>query len=127
MDDLRFTPDAALATGPLPRSAEGREARGGAGGDARGDDRLITGARTPGEVTRDVCAPLERGPTAAWYAAFAAALAALLLGVACVAYQVRVGIGTWGLNRTVGWAFDITNFVFWIGSTFTVMLPYHPA
>jgi molybdopterin-containing oxidoreductase family membrane subunit len=21
----------------------------------------------------------------------------------------------WGLNRTVGWAFDITNFVFWIG------------
>jgi molybdopterin-containing oxidoreductase family membrane subunit len=28
---------------------------------------------------------------------------------------VRTGIGTWGLNRTIGWAFDITNFVFWIG------------
>jgi molybdopterin-containing oxidoreductase family membrane subunit len=27
----------------------------------------------------------------------------------------RTGIGIWGLNRTVGWAFDITNFVFWIG------------
>ena len=25
------------------------------------------------------------------------------------------GIGTWGLNKTVGWAFDITNFVFWVG------------
>ncbi|MAT39642.1 MAG: hydrogenase [Ectothiorhodospiraceae bacterium] len=25
------------------------------------------------------------------------------------------GIGTWGLNNTVGWAFDITNFVFWVG------------
>src|SRR5207249_56915 len=25
------------------------------------------------------------------------------------------GIGTWGLNSSVGWAFDITNFVFWIG------------
>ena len=32
-----------------------------------------------------------------------------------VGYQVATGIGTWGLNRTVGWAFDITNFVFWIG------------
>jgi Ni/Fe-hydrogenase subunit HybB-like protein len=38
-----------------------------------------------------------------------------LLGVACVAYQIATGIGTWGLNRTVGWGFDITNFVFWVG------------
>ena len=30
-------------------------------------------------------------------------------------YEIATGIGTWGLNRTVGWAFDITNFVFWIG------------
>ncbi len=43
------------------------------------------------------------------------AFAVLLLGVAAVTYQTFVGIGTWGLNRTVGWAFDITNFVFWIG------------
>ncbi|HEX7344479.1 MAG TPA: NrfD/PsrC family molybdoenzyme membrane anchor subunit, partial [bacterium] len=39
----------------------------------------------------------------------------MLLGVATVIYQVATGIGTWGLNTTVGWAFDITNFVFWIG------------
>ena len=25
------------------------------------------------------------------------------------------GIGIWGLNNSVGWAFDITNFVFWVG------------
>ncbi len=25
------------------------------------------------------------------------------------------GIGVWGLNNPVGWAWDITNFVFWIG------------
>ena len=24
-------------------------------------------------------------------------------------------IGTWGLNKTVGWAWDITNFVWWVG------------
>ncbi len=32
-----------------------------------------------------------------------------------VTYQIKFGIGTWGLNKTVGWAFDITNFVFWVG------------
>ena len=32
-----------------------------------------------------------------------------------MSYQIATGIGTWGLNRTVGWAFDITNFVFWVG------------
>ena len=28
---------------------------------------------------------------------------------------VATGIGVWGLNNPVGWAWDITNFVFWIG------------
>jgi molybdopterin-containing oxidoreductase family membrane subunit len=27
---------------------------------------------------------------------------------------VSTGIGTWGLNKTVGWAWDITN-VWWVG------------
>ena len=30
-------------------------------------------------------------------------------------YTVSTGIGTWGLNKTVGWAWDITNFVWWVG------------
>ena len=45
----------------------------------------------------------------------ALAATALGIGVAMVAYQIATGIGVWGLDRTVGWAFDITNFVFWIG------------
>jgi molybdopterin-containing oxidoreductase family membrane subunit len=28
---------------------------------------------------------------------------------------LSTGIGTWGLNKTVGWAWDITNFVWWVG------------
>ncbi len=32
-----------------------------------------------------------------------------------MAYEVATGIGTWGVNRTVGWAVGITCFVFWIG------------
>ena len=39
----------------------------------------------------------------------------LSVGAVAVTYQIETGIGTWGLNNTVGWAFDITNFVFWIG------------
>src|SRR3954470_23220320 len=33
----------------------------------------------------------------------------------CLGYQISTGVGTWGLNHPVGWAWDITNFVFWIG------------
>jgi len=76
---------------------------------------LITGGKRPSDVTADVCRPLEGKPTALWYAGFALALSTLLLGGAAVVYQLQTGIGTWGLNRTVGWGFDITNFVFWVG------------
>ena len=66
-------------------------------------------------ITDDVARPLEARPGLGWCAAFAAAATALSIGVACVAYEIATGIGVWGLNRTVGWAFDITNFVFWVG------------
>jgi molybdopterin-containing oxidoreductase family membrane subunit len=76
---------------------------------------LILGNKTFADVTADITDPLERKSTAAWWGAFLVALTMLGLGVVSVTYQVMTGIGTWGLNNTVGWAFDITNFVFWIG------------
>jgi Ni/Fe-hydrogenase subunit HybB-like protein len=76
---------------------------------------LIAGNKAAGDVTRDVCRPLDRRPTALWWGAFLTSAALLLLGVVAVTYQIATGIGTWGLNKTVGWAFDITNFVFWVG------------
>lgn len=76
---------------------------------------LIAGHKTPAQVTAEICAPLERRASGWWWLAFVPACSVLLLGVAAVSYQIRVGIGTWGLNRTVGWAFDIANFVFWVG------------
>jgi molybdopterin-containing oxidoreductase family membrane subunit len=50
-----------------------------------------------------------------WYAGFAvvASLSAMLF--ISLAYLVVEGIGIWGNNQPVGWAFDITNFVWWIG------------
>ncbi len=76
---------------------------------------LIQGNKTLSEVTRDICAPLERRASGAWWAAFAVSFCVMLVGMAAITYQIATGIGTWGLNNTVGWAFDITNFVFWIG------------
>jgi molybdopterin-containing oxidoreductase family membrane subunit len=76
---------------------------------------LVDGDRTLADVTDDICRPLEGKPTRLWWIGLFVSSAMLLGGVVAVAYQILTGIGTWGLNRTVGWAFDITNFVFWIG------------
>ena len=75
----------------------------------------LDGDPTLGEITGDVAYPLNARPGRGWWACFAAAAAALTVGIVCVSYQIATGIGVWGLNKTVGWAFDITNFVFWIG------------
>ena len=76
---------------------------------------LILGTPTFGEVTAEIARPMERRPGGAWWGAFLAALSALTLGAVLVGYTIATGIGVWGLNRTVGWGYDITNFVFWVG------------
>src|SRR6185295_1315555 len=76
---------------------------------------LIAGNKSPADVTRDVCGALDAKPSSLWWFGLALSVSALMLGVVAVTYQTVTGIGTWGLNTTVGWAFDITNFVFWIG------------
>jgi Ni/Fe-hydrogenase subunit HybB-like protein len=75
----------------------------------------VEGRPTLAQITDDVSRPLSAVPGPGWFACFAASSLALLIGVTCVSYQIATGIGTWGLNKSVGWAFDITNFVFWIG------------
>ncbi len=76
---------------------------------------LILGNKTAADVTRDVCAPLERKATPLWWAAFLSSSALMTVGLAAIGYEMATGIGTWGLNKTVGWAIAITNFVFWVG------------
>jgi Ni/Fe-hydrogenase subunit HybB-like protein len=76
---------------------------------------LITGTPTLPTITDEVARPLAGRPGRGWWLCLAAAGLLLALGVLAAGYEIATGIGTWGLNRTVGWAFDITNFVFWIG------------
>ena len=76
---------------------------------------LVAAPRTLAGITDDIVGQLRRRATWRWWAAFVVAASLLLLGLSAVTYEIMTGIGTWGLNRTVGWAFDITNFVFWVG------------
>ncbi len=66
-------------------------------------------------ITEAVAEPVERPTPIGWWLFFIPSLALLsLLGVA-VSWLFWEGIGVWGLNVPVGWAWDITNFVFWVG------------
>ncbi|HZV71775.1 MAG TPA: NrfD/PsrC family molybdoenzyme membrane anchor subunit [Saprospiraceae bacterium] len=76
---------------------------------------LVQGHKTYHQITEDLCSPTERAPSRAWTLAFIVALSALTFGVICILITIWVGIGTWRLNRTIGWGWDITNFVWWIG------------
>jgi molybdopterin-containing oxidoreductase family membrane subunit len=80
-----------------------------------GRSPLILGGHDFHSITEIVAAPIERSPSLGWWLAFAASASALGLLLFCIAWLFWEGIGIWGLNVPVGWAFDITNFVFWIG------------
>ena len=58
---------------------------------------------------------LARKTPSGWYAAFGLAFLLVLLLFVSLAELVMKGIGIWGNNVPVAWAFDITNFVWWIG------------
>lgn len=76
---------------------------------------LITGNKTIGDVTEDVCRHVESRPTKTWYMAMSISLGVFAIGAYALFRLVWDGIGMWGLNKTVGWAWDITNFVWWVG------------
>src|SRR5215468_10566191 len=78
-------------------------------------DPLILGRKDYHQITEDICRPVEGKANKYWWMAFTISAVTMIWGILCLAYTIGNGIGSWGLNKTVGWAFDITNFVFWIG------------
>lgn len=50
-----------------------------------------------------------------WWILITITSSLLLLLLAMLTYLVSTGIGIWGNNSPAGWAWDITNFVWWIG------------
>jgi len=77
---------------------------------------LVTGKDiTYAKVTDDILLPVENKPNKAWWIGFTIAGLGALLWVFSVGYTFWTGIGAWGLNKTIGWAWDITDFVWWVG------------
>ena len=67
------------------------------------------------EISQQVIKPIVGKPDKLWYLGFALSSIAIIIGGFGLYNTLKYGIGTWGLDRTVGWGFAITNFVWWIG------------
>jgi len=76
---------------------------------------LILGNKTYRQITDDIIAPIEGKAARGWYLITSVCAICFLWGICCLAYTIGVGIGSWGSNNGVDWAWDITNFVWWIG------------
>ncbi|MCB9356340.1 MAG: polysulfide reductase NrfD [Lewinellaceae bacterium] len=76
---------------------------------------LIEGNKSYHNITEDLCTPTEKAPSREWIIAFSIASALLGLYIFAIIWTVWKGIGSWNLNRTINWGWDITNFVWWIG------------
>ncbi|MEZ4919555.1 MAG: NrfD/PsrC family molybdoenzyme membrane anchor subunit [Saprospiraceae bacterium] len=76
---------------------------------------LIEGNKSYHNITEDLCTPTEKAPSREWIIAFTLAAALAGLYVFSVVWTIWKGIGSWNLNRTINWGWDITNFVWWIG------------
>jgi Ni/Fe-hydrogenase subunit HybB-like protein len=83
-------------------------------------------------LTDRILAPL-RGVGLPWWLLFGASAAGSAVFAICIWITVAKGIGTWGNNIPVAWAFAITDFVWWIGighagtfiSAFLLLLNQH--
>jgi molybdopterin-containing oxidoreductase family membrane subunit len=76
---------------------------------------LVEGDKTLGQITSDVILPMDDRPGIWWSIAFGVSLLAAIFGGYAIYMTVYKGIGTWGVNNSVGWGWEIVNFVWWIG------------
>ena len=78
-------------------------------------DPLIIGKKSYHDITLDVSKPVEGKANKYWWILFSISFVMFIWGVLSMAYTIGNGIGSWGLNKTINWAWGITNFVWWIG------------
>jgi molybdopterin-containing oxidoreductase family membrane subunit len=68
-----------------------------------------------------------------WLAGFGITTALTVLFLVAISYLFAKGVGIWGVNQPVAWAFALTNFVWWVGighagtfiSAFLLLLRQH--
>ena len=76
---------------------------------------LVEGNPPLAELDRVISLPLDQKPDKKFLIAISITSTMLLIGAICVGLTFYYGIGMWGNNQPVGWAFGIINFVFWVG------------
>ncbi len=76
---------------------------------------VIEGKPALRELDELISKPLETKPNKKFYIALSITLSLFSLLVIGLGLTFYYGIGMWGNNNPVGWAFDIVNFVFWVG------------
>ena len=83
-------------------------------GSAEHELPLVRGTSDDPALSREILGPLwttSRG----WWLLFGVSAAGTALLLFAIGWTVAKGIGTWGNDIPVAWAYAITNFVWWIG------------
>ena len=76
---------------------------------------LVLNRRNFSWLTERISGVVENPAPRWWWVTFTITASVATFGLFCLGYQISTGVGTWGNNIPDGWAWDITNFVFWIG------------
>ncbi|MDR3718051.1 MAG: polysulfide reductase NrfD [Bryobacteraceae bacterium] len=76
---------------------------------------LVQGGMTYADVSEKISAITENKPPKQWYYLITVSSLMTVMLFGCLGYLVTTGIGVWGNNNPVGWGWDITSFVWWIG------------
>jgi molybdopterin-containing oxidoreductase family membrane subunit len=76
---------------------------------------LVEGNPPLADLDKVISLPLDQKPNKSFLIAISITSTMLLIGAICVGLTFYYGIGMWGNNQPVGWAFGIINFVFWVG------------
>jgi Ni/Fe-hydrogenase subunit HybB-like protein len=76
---------------------------------------MVLNNRSMSWITNLIAGIPEQKTPLWWYITIGITGSLAGFGVLCILYLLFTGVGVWGNNIPVGWAWDITNFVFWIG------------
>jgi Ni/Fe-hydrogenase subunit HybB-like protein len=80
-----------------------------------GESPLVAEGTTFRSITETVCRVTENKAPRGWWIAFMISSSFLGIMTLAIGYLFWTGVGVWGNNAPVYWAWDITNFVWWIG------------
>jgi len=76
---------------------------------------LVLNNRSMAWISDRIAGIVENRAPLLWWIGISITGSFAAFGVFCILYLLFTGVGVWGNNVPVGWAWDITNFVFWIG------------